>query len=273
MLPSFDSLEEARQWLLTEARGRVVRSVEQLRFPGKILELMPESGELRRAVEGALANQRRFPLDTANALRGRLRRESFTIFKKGSKGISYVCAVKRRFRVPGQTFSDSLAALIAFIEAHPMIKGSELATRHLGIATRPAPAEGVAPEPVPADEQEKLLKLKGDLRYLVKEGYVTEFVDGTLFCPPAMVEARKREIEASDVDPENFPEAPKAPAPEAPVPAATAAEPSAAMESAPVAETAPSAEPAAAAETETPSEIVASEPVLEPEADKPAEQA
>lgn len=272
VLPSFDSLEDARQWLLTEARGRVVRSVEQLRFPGKVLELMPESGELRRAVEGALANQRRFPLDTANALRGRLRRESFTIFKKGSKGISYVCAVKRRFRVPGQTFSDSLAALIAFIEAHPMIKGSELATRHLGIATRPAPAEGVAPEPVPADEQEKLLKLKGDLRYLVKEGYVTEFVDGTLFCPPAMVEARKREIEASDVDPENFPEAPKAPAAEAPVAAATAVEPSAAMESAPVAETAPSAEPAAA-EAEISSEIVASESVVAPEADKPAEPA
>jgi hypothetical protein len=215
-LPFFDSLEEARQWLLNEARGRVVRSVEQLRFPGKILELMPESGEIRRAVEGALANQRRFPLDTANALRGRLRRESFTIFKKGSKGISYVCAVKRRFRVPGQTFSDSLASLIAFIESHPMIKGSELAAKHLGLESRPAPAEGVIPEPTPAAEQEKLLKLKGDLRYLVKEGYVTEFVDGTLFCPPAMVEARKREIEASDIDPENFPEAPKSSSAEVP---------------------------------------------------------
>jgi hypothetical protein len=74
----------------------------------------------------------------------------------------------------------------------------------------------VIPEPTPAAEQEKLLKLKGDLRYLVKEGYVTEFVDGTLFCPPAMVEARKREIEASDIDPENFPEAPKSSSAEVP---------------------------------------------------------
>ena len=226
-LRSFDSLEEARQYLLTEARGRVVRSVEQLRFPGKVLENIPAASELRRAVEGALAAQRRFPLDTANALRGRLRREGFTIFKKGSKGISYVCAVKRRFRVPGQTFSDSLAGLIAFVEAHPMVKESELAEKHLGIPPRPAPVEGTNPEPVPVVEQEKLTKLKGDLRYLVKEGYVTEFVDGTLFCPPPMVEARKREIEASEVDPENFPEAPKpsaAPA-AASVPAAQAAEP------------------------------------------------
>lgn len=208
-LRSFDSLEEARQYLLTETRTRVVRSVEQLRFPGKLLESIPANSEIRRAVEGALASQRRFPLDTANALRGRLRRESFTIFKKGSKGISYVCAVKRRFRVPGQTFADSLASLIAYIEAHPMVKESELAIQHLGLVPQPAPAEGVTPEPLPPADIEKLTKLKGDLRYLVKEGYVTEFVDGTLFCAPAMVEARKREIEASEVDPENFPEAPR----------------------------------------------------------------
>jgi hypothetical protein len=205
---------------LTEARGRVVRSVEQLRFPGKLLETIPATSEIRRAVEGALASQRRFPLDTANALRGRLRRESFTIFKKGSKGISYVCAVKRRFRVPGQSFSDSLASLIAYIETHPMVKESELAIQHLGLVPQPAPVEGVTPEPPAPADVEKLTKLKGDLRYLVKEGYVTEFVDGTLFCPPAMVEARKREIEASEVDPENFPEAPKPAA--APVAAAVA---------------------------------------------------
>ncbi len=207
--PSFDSIEEARHHLLTTARERVVRIVEQLRFPGRILENIPATSEIRRAVEGALAAQRRFPLDTANALRGRLRREHFTIFKKGSKGISYVCAVKRRFRVPGQVFSESLSALIAFIEGNPMVKESELAQRLLNLAPRPAPVEGQAPEPIPAEEQEKLTRLKGDLRYLVKEGYVTEFVDGSLFCPPPMVEARKREIEASDVDPENFPEAPK----------------------------------------------------------------
>lgn len=236
---AFDSMEEARQHLLTNARERVIRTVEQLRFPGRILENIPATSEIRRAVEGALAAQRRFPLDTANALRGRLRREHFTIFKKGSKGISYVCAVKRRFRVPGQAFSESLSALISFVETNPMVKESELPQRLLNLAPRPAPAEGQAPEPVSAEEQEKLTRLKGDLRYLVKEGYVTEFVDGALFCPPPMVEARKREIEASDVDPENFPEAPK---PAAPV-VAEVAESVATPEPEPVPE--PVAEPAA----------------------------
>ena len=245
--PAFDTIEEARQYLLAEARDKVVRTTDAVRFHGKNMETLPQ-GELRRTLEGALERQRRFPLDTANALRGRLRRESFTIFKKGSKGVSYVCAVKRKFRVPGQTFADSIGALIAFIEAHPMIKASELAEKFFGFAapvvSKPAepvaPVEGVAAEttapaasstPLTAEQQGKLNRLVGDLRWLVSEGYVTEFIDGRLFAAPAVVDARKKEIEGAEHDPENFPEAPVA---ETPAVAEPAAEPVA--EAAPIPE-------------------------------------
>ena len=152
--------------------------------------------------------------------------------------MSYVCAVKRKFRVPGQTFSDSIGALITFIETHPMIRASELPAKFLGIAFgTPAapPAEGApaAAEPVLSiDDRAKISRLQGDLVWLVREGYVTEFIDGRLFAPPPMVEARKKEVEAEEHDPENFPEVPPsspgeqaAPAPEAaPAPSAPAAE-------------------------------------------------
>jgi hypothetical protein len=225
----FDSLEEARNFVLSKARDKVVKTIDSARFHGKNLELLPQ-GEIRRAVEGTLDRQRRFPLDTANALRGRLRREGFTIFKKGSKGVSYVCAVKRKFRVPGQTFSDSIGALIGFIESHPMVKASELPGKLLGfqqpVAAAPAPAPvGSTNSPMPTsgsippmsfaaataltpEDQSRLNRLNGDLRWLVTEGYVTEFIDGCLFAPPAMTEARKQEVEGDDHDPENFPDAP-----------------------------------------------------------------
>jgi len=214
--PSFDTLEDARLHLLTQAREKVVRTSESVRFKGQLIETLPP-GEIRRAVEGALERQRRFPLDTANALRGRLRREHFTIFKKGSKGISYVCAVKRRFRVPGQTFADSIGALISFIEANPMVRAGELPAKFLGIApvAAAAPTEGTEAPPAgpSAEDRARVARLQGDLLWLVREGYVTEFIDGRLFAPPPMVEARKKEIEAEDHDPENFPEAaPAAPA-------------------------------------------------------------
>ena len=231
---TFDSLEEARVHLLTNSRDKVVRMADSARFHGRVVATMAQT-EIRRAIEGTWERQVRFPLDTANALRGRLRREGFTIFKKGAKGVSYVCAVKRKFRVPGQTFADSINALISFIETHPMVKVSELAKKYLQIelpaAPKPAeapvaaPAEGEGAAPVeavppaavlPIEQREKLSRMQGDLRWLVREGYVTEFIDGRLFAPPPMAEARKQEVESEEHDPENFPEVPveSAPAPQ-----------------------------------------------------------
>ncbi len=214
---SFDNIEDARLYLLANARDKVVRSVENVRFHGKLIEKLPP-GEIRRALEGHVERQRRFPLDTANALRGRLRRENFTIFKKGSRGVSYVCAVKRRFRVPGQVFSETIAALIDFIEKHPMIHVKDLPKAFLSIdvaASAPAPtAEGTPASQtpfagLPADQAEKLRKMGNDLRWLVMEGYVTEFSDGKLFSPPPMAPqaAKKAEAGEEEHDPVDFPEA------------------------------------------------------------------
>ncbi|HEU5079941.1 MAG TPA: hypothetical protein VFT72_12070 [Opitutaceae bacterium] len=270
----FDNLEDARNYLLSRARDKVVKLVESARFHGKNAELLPP-GEIHRAIEGTLERQRRFPLDTANALRGRLRREGFTIFKKGSKGVSYVCAVKRKFRVPGQTFSDSIGALINFIEANPMVRASELPVKFLGIhpPTTPAPAPAAAtaepaapiatsgsmPPMTPAaataltpEDQAKLTRLNNDLRWLVTEGYVTEFIDGRLFAPPAMTEARKQEVEKDDHDPENFPEVPASSASET-TPAAPSGETTAATETSPATPAAPTAEDSSENRTETPS--------------------
>lgn len=328
-VPNFDTLEDARLHLLTHAREKVVRTSENARFHGKALDAMPP-GEVKRAVEGALERQRRFPLDTANALRGRLRREHFTIFKKGSKGVSYVCAVKRKFRVPGQTFSDSIGGLISFIEAHPMVRASELPAKFLGIApvvasAAPAPASApvvessapaageaaggvsatteaapgtetpaaeAAPTPpvAPAaealkpdaaltiDERAKISRLQGDLLWLVREGYVTEFIDGRLFAPPPMVEARKKEIENEEHDPENFPEVPAAPSESTPAPAGeapAAPEAQTASTEAPAADSGaePVSEGAAAQPASAPSESPASDEVTTSDGAAPAEAA
>ncbi|MEI6862023.1 MAG: hypothetical protein WCL04_07200 [Verrucomicrobiota bacterium] len=254
--PSFATLEEARQHLLASAREKVVRLADNWRVPGKNLALLP-AGEIRRAAEGALERQRHFPLDTANALRGRLRREGLSIFKKGSKGITYVCAVRRKLRTSDQVFAENLGALIAFIEAHPMVRRSVLPEKFLGfklpVAAQPAaetpkpqttsPAAVVAEGTAPADgdtpaaaatattvppaapetasgsatpfaatltpeKRERLTKLHSDLRWLLSEGYVMEFMDGRLFIPPPVAAARKQEAETTEHDLENFPDAP-----------------------------------------------------------------
>ena len=260
--PSFDSFEDAKAHLLANARDSVVKAVDHARFHGKVLETMPR-GEILMAIEGAYERQLRFPLDTANQLRGRLRREHFTIFKKGSKGVSYVCAVKRKFRVPGQVFGESIGRLITFIEEHPLVKAGELASKMLGIDV---PAEGAS---YTLEQKEKIMRTQGDLIWLVREGYVTEFIDGGLYAPPPMVEARKKEVEAEDIDPENFPEAPR-PVAEPPAPQAGPAEVAAAE--APVSEV--PAPAAAAPEAPAPNGVPQEAPApvaAEPSAPPPTE--
>ncbi len=141
---TFDSLDAVRHQLLTTRRDAVVAESTSCRFPGRLLAMLP-SGLIRRSVEAELEYQRKFPLRTANNLRGRLRRMKFSIYKKGDKGVSYVCGVKRRFRTAAAVFADSVQSLITFIETNPGIAVPDLPSKLLGIdvsrVVRPAPAE------------------------------------------------------------------------------------------------------------------------------------
>jgi hypothetical protein len=131
----FETLDAAKQFVLSKSKDAIVRSMDTARYSGRQIELFPQ-GNIRNSVEALLAQQRRFPLDTANNLRGRLRRMKFNLYKKGSKGVSYICAVKRRFRDPQTVLADHVLKLITFIEQHPLIPISKLPQEFLGL---PAP--------------------------------------------------------------------------------------------------------------------------------------
>ena len=144
-------------------------------------------------------------MDTANSLRGRLRREGFTIFKRGSKGVSFVCGVKRKFRLPGQVFSESISSLISFIEKNPVVSVKELPAKHLGISQPAAAADSSAASAsaaeaaaLPTQDEVKLKRLWMDLRWLVTEGYVTEYSDGKLFAAPPMSPQLQKSEEAAN---------------------------------------------------------------------------
>jgi hypothetical protein len=273
----FDNLDDARAFLLRTCRDRIVRPADSARVGAKVVEAAPTT-EAFRAMSGAVDMQRRFPLDTANALRGRLRRENFNIFKRGSKGVTYVCSVRRKFRQPGQTFSDSINSLIEFLDQNPMVAVSELAPKLLGFAApppppTPAPAAAPAapaaeanvaaappadaPAPIPAEtsepegptpEQRTLLnRLMLDLRWLVTEGYVAEYSDGRLVAHPVMTPQAQAQAERAERSgesvPDHLPDPTTTPAASAPVEEETSPAPveAPAAEPAPVEEPPPSA--------------------------------
>lgn len=174
--PALSSPEEARSYLVRQLKEQVVRPVRSVRFPGSQIEEL-SSPDIRPYVVAYLELQNRFPLETANILRGRLRRQHFFIYKKGSRGVSLVCAVKRRFRQANQVFSDFVQALIDFLEKNDQIHASQLVEQFLGV---PPTAEGETAATPDGATQERIKRLSLDLRWLLSEGYVTELSDGRL---------------------------------------------------------------------------------------------
>ncbi|MBC2605367.1 hypothetical protein [Pelagicoccus albus] len=181
---SFDSAEDAIAYLRSELKSKIVKQVNYARVHGSVLEKFPES-EACKAMNGELQRQQRFPLDTANAIRGRMRREKFSIYKKGSKGVTYVCATKRNFRTPGQVMSPDLDRIIRFLEKNQLVKSKVFPEEYEKWLK--AEAEEVA-----FDEK----KVVRDLHWLIADGYISHFEDDTLFAQPVL-ESGSKEKEAS----------------------------------------------------------------------------
>ena len=207
---TIDGAGAAKAFLLSCRKNKVVRTVGSARIPGKMLEQMP-MGLMKAGIEHELEFQRKFPLNTANFLRGRLRRAGFSLFKRGAKGITLVCAIRRKFRTPDSVFSDTIQRIFDFLEKHPNTKVQDLPKLMLGIgedtakpadAATPADAAPAAPEPepsapaaptgTPSDTEAQLSELLVNVRWLVLEGYVSELSDGALFTYPKMTAAQAK---------------------------------------------------------------------------------
>jgi len=171
---TFDSLESLKFYLVNRRRSEIVRTTDHARFSGRQAEALPD-GPIRNSIFGWREQQQRFPLETANNLRGRLRRMHFTIYKRGAKGASFVCAVKRKFRTPKTRLAESLQELIDFIEKHPNIEVSQLPEQFLGIEIKTQPLTEISPEKapdieaVPEEEAAKIVEVHEQKRAAKKE--------------------------------------------------------------------------------------------------------
>ena len=177
-----ESLDAARGFLQAFRKDLVVKSHPWVRFAGRLLADMP-AGPLRDSVRFFLEDQREFPLDTANGIRGRLRKEGFHLYKKGSKGITYVCGVRRRCRDPKQTFSDSMQKILDALD-----KEGGQQTKDIVVALAGADAT-----------DEAKARVAADLQFLINEGYVAKLADSRLFAQPVLSsQAQAKEEAAND---------------------------------------------------------------------------
>lgn len=198
----FNTREAAIRHLITHSKESVVKVAHNFRFSGSQIDALPK-GILKDSILHTVHTQQRFPLDTANNIRGRLRRHKFTIYKKGPKGISFVCCVKRKFRDQSTVFTDSITQLIQYIEKQSSVDVQNLPFDFLSI---PKPSEEKASETkgqldqanLSEETSEQVKEVLQNLRWLISEGYVTEYSDGTLYVHPLLEVANSQKADKVD---------------------------------------------------------------------------
>ncbi len=176
-----ETLDLARSFLITHRKDQVVKLHHEVRCRGSILKDL-NAGPLLNSIRYALEAQRDFPLETANAIRGRLRKEGFFLYRKGSKGITYACSVRRRCRDPKATFSDSMTKIFAALDRQPGQFAKDLVNHLLG---KNAPDEAKKP-------------LIADLTFLISEGYIANLPSGNLFAQPVLSSQAEAKAEAAN---------------------------------------------------------------------------
>ncbi|MDR2677171.1 MAG: hypothetical protein LBB26_01215 [Puniceicoccales bacterium] len=153
------SLLEVREYLEKHIDD-YVNATECIRVPGTSLELIQDK-DLRNFVRYHLGRQQRFPLETANGMRMKFKQNNLHSYKTGKNGISYVCTVPRKFRSREADLTDKLELLLDTIEKFPLSTANVITQKVVG-------------ETFGGDEVANLLT------WLIREGYVTEFENGTL---------------------------------------------------------------------------------------------
>jgi len=153
-----------------------LREANELTIDGVLSRRLPDR-RLGRAIEDAWAQETRSPSKMMQELAAGLRQAGLNIFRH-RKGMLFVSPVRARvFGHESAGVSSSINAILEKVAATPGINRKQLAEQ-LAVADADAAAA----------ERAKMT-LANDLHWLIREGYVIEFNDGSLDLPRAKAPA------------------------------------------------------------------------------------
>jgi len=148
----------------------LLRSAHELTINGVLSRRLPDRA-LGRAIEEAWAAETRSPSKMMQELSAGLRQAGLNIFRH-RRGMLFVSPIRARvFSHESTGVSASINAILEKVASTPGINCKQFAEQ-----LAPAGAE-------PADLERAKLALASDLHWLVSEGYVIEFNDGSLDLP------------------------------------------------------------------------------------------
>src|SRR5438874_2885731 len=170
---TFSSVVEAERHFRSHYLPGLIRSVAESMIGGALSRRLPDR-TLHRVIEEAWARETRSPSNMMQELAGRFRENGLQVFRH-RRGMLFVSPIRVRAFVHEQAgVSLSVNAILQGLAGTPGINRKQLSEKLIG--------DGAMETAEP-----RRLALASDLRWLINEGYVIEFNDGSLDLPRAKV--------------------------------------------------------------------------------------
>jgi hypothetical protein len=166
---TFSSAAEAERHFRSNYVPGLVRSVDEVTVSGVVSRRLPDR-TLNRGLEDAWTRETHSPSNMMQELVGRFRQAGLNVFRH-RRGMLFVSPIRVRPFVHAQAeVSPSVNAILEILAAAPGTNRKELFEKLIA---------DVASEEV----ESRKLALASDLRWLINEGYLIEFNDGSLDLP------------------------------------------------------------------------------------------
>ena len=170
------SREEVEKHFRGTHLPNIVKQVETTRLTGTASRGV-RSQDLGRLVRLGWEDQRRFPLQIATVLSQQFAARGLQFFKVG-KTVTHVAIARPHFLdMEATPVSEGVRKIVDYINTHPKTSRRDL-MQALAPATTSADASTTPPEQAePTPEQTAVI---ADLHWLIHQGHVIEFANGTL---------------------------------------------------------------------------------------------
>jgi hypothetical protein len=166
---TFSSAAETERHFRSQYFPGLIRSCEDLTIGGAVSRSLPDR-ILNRTIEQAWVRETRSPSNMMQELAGRFRQNALHIFRH-RRGMLFVSPIRVRAFVHEQAgVSSSVNAILGAVSATAGTNRKQLFEKLIG--------NGATEE-----AELRALALASDLRWLINEGYVIEFNDGSLDLP------------------------------------------------------------------------------------------
>jgi len=146
---------------------------------------------IARLIEDAWSAEVRSPSNIMQELAGRFRGAGLQIFRH-RKGMLFVSPIRLK-AIDEVAVSDSVRQILEALKASPRINRKELAEKLIGSDTEVAEAE------------KRKLALASDLHWMIRQGHVIEFNDGSLDLPRARLPKKEPGEVTADLPPVTAP--------------------------------------------------------------------